>query len=39
VKDFAQAIASHEWLKQNKDGYRERLHARADKVRVGSWRP
>jgi hypothetical protein len=28
VKDFAQAIASH-----------ERLHARADKVRVGSWRP
>jgi hypothetical protein len=42
VKDFAQAIASHEWLKKNKldgAGYRERLHARADKVRVGSWRP
>jgi hypothetical protein len=39
VKDFAQAIASHEWLKQNKNEYRERLHARADKVRVGSWRP
>ena len=42
AKDFAQAIASHEWLKKNKldgAGYHERLHARADRVRVGSWRP
>ena len=42
VKDFAQAIASHEWIKANKlggDGHRARLHARADEIRVGSWRP
>ena len=42
AKDFAQAIASHEWLKKNRlrgAGYHERLHARADQVRVGSWRP
>jgi hypothetical protein len=41
AKEFAQAIASHEWLKKNRmdgAGYRERLHARADEVRVGSWR-
>jgi hypothetical protein len=42
AKDFAQAIASHEWIKKNKldgAGHRPRLHARADEVRVGSWRP
>jgi hypothetical protein len=42
VKEFAQAIASHEWIKANKldgAGHRARLHARADEIRVGSWRP
>ena len=41
TRDFAQAIASHEWLKQKlgDSGYRPRLHARADDIRVGSWRP
>jgi len=42
AKDFAQAIASHEWIKREKlggTGHRPRLHARADEVRVGSWRP
>jgi hypothetical protein len=42
AKDFAQAIASHEWVKANRlggAGHRPRLHARADEVRVGSWRP
>lgn len=42
TREFAQAIASHEWLKKNRlgsAGYRARLHARADQVRVGSWRP
>jgi hypothetical protein len=42
AKDFAQAIASYEWLKENKlaDGdHRSRLHARANEVRVESWRP
>ena len=41
ARDFAQAIASHEWLKQKlgDSGYRPKLHARADDIRVGSWRP
>lgn len=42
VREFAQAIASHEWLKQNKldgAGHNERLHARANEVRLSSWRP
>jgi pterin-4a-carbinolamine dehydratase len=42
TKDFAQAIASHEWLKENKlngAGHHPRLHARANEVRIGSWRP
>jgi hypothetical protein len=41
ARDFAQAIASHEWLKKElgDEGYRPRLHARADDIRVGSWRP
>ena len=42
AREFAQAIASHEWLKKNKldgAGHRPRLHARADEIRVGSWRP
>jgi hypothetical protein len=41
TREFAQAIASHEWLKQQlgDSGYRPRLHARADDIRVGSWRP
>jgi hypothetical protein len=44
AKDFAQAIASYEWLKERKlaDGeHRARLQARANEVRVGveSWRP
>jgi hypothetical protein len=42
AKEFAQAIASHEWLKKNRldgTGHYPRLHARADEVRVGSWRP
>ena len=41
-KDFALAIESHEWLKQNRfegAGHRPRLQARAREVRVGSWRP
>jgi|1186.fasta_scaffold326179_2 hypothetical protein len=40
-KDLAQAVASHEWLKQKlgADGYRPKLHALADDIRVGSWRP
>ena len=42
AKDFAQAIASYEWLKEQRraDGrYYERLHARANEVRIESWRP
>jgi hypothetical protein len=42
AQDFAQAIASHEWIKENRldgAGHRPRLHARADEIRVGSWRP
>jgi hypothetical protein len=42
AKDLAQAIASHEWLKQNSlggAGHRQRLHDRADEVRTESWRP
>jgi hypothetical protein len=39
--DLAQAVASHEWLKQklNDKGYRPKLHAVANEIRVGSWRP
>jgi len=41
ARELAQAIASHEWLKQKlgDSGYKPRLHARADDIRVGSWRP
>ena len=44
ARDFARAIASHEWLKQKlgADDYHPRLHAEADRIRkadVGSWRP
>lgn len=44
ARDFAQAIASHEWLKKKlgADDYHPRLHAEADRIRkadVGSWRP
>ena len=44
VRDFAQAIASHEWLKEKlgADDYHPRLHAEADRIRradIGSWRP
>jgi hypothetical protein len=44
ARDFAQAIASHEWLKRElgSPDYHPRLHAEADRIRagdVGSWRP
>jgi hypothetical protein len=44
ARDFATAIASHEWLKQKLGApdYHPRLHAEADRIRsadVGSWRP
>jgi hypothetical protein len=44
ARDFAQAIASHEWLKQKLGAgdYHERLHAEANRIRkadIGSWRP
>ena len=44
TRDFAQAIASHEWLKQKlgSGDYHAGLHAEADRIRtadVGSWRP
>ena len=40
-KDLAQAVASHEWLKQKlgDKGYRPKLHSLAKDIRVGSWRP
>jgi hypothetical protein len=40
-KDLAQAVASHEWLKQKlgDSGYRPKLHSLANEIRVGSWRP
>jgi len=40
VRELAQAITSHEWLKKNQldgEGYREQLHDRANLIR--SWRP
>ena len=44
ARDFARAIASHEWLKQKLGApdYHPRLHAEADRIRqadIGSWRP
>ena len=44
ARDFAQAIASHEWLKEKLGApdYHPRLHAEANRIRkadVGSWRP
>jgi hypothetical protein len=44
ARDFARAIASHEWLKNRLGAanYRPRLHAEANRIRradVGSWRP
>jgi hypothetical protein len=44
ARDFAQVIASHEWLKEKlgDPDYHPRLHAEADRIRsgdVGSWRP
>ena len=44
TRDFAQAIASHEWLKRKNEAadYHPSLHAEADRIRsadVGSWRP
>jgi hypothetical protein len=42
AKDFAQAIASYEWLKEQRRAngrYYQRLHARANEVRIESWRP
>jgi hypothetical protein len=44
ARDFATAIASHEWLKKKLGApdYHPRLHAEADRIRsadVGSWRP
>ena len=44
ARDFATAIASHEWLKQKlgADDYHPRLHAEANRIRkadIGSWRP
>jgi hypothetical protein len=44
TRDFARAIASHEWLKRKlgADDYHPRLHAEADRIRsadIGSWRP
>ena len=44
TRDFAQAIASHEWLKRKNEApdYHPTLHAEADRIRsadVGSWRP
>ena len=41
-RDLAQAIASHEWLKQElRDAELPpaTLHSRADDIRGGSWRP
>ena len=44
ARDFAQAIASHEWLKQKlgASDYHASLHAEANRIRsadIGSWRP
>lgn len=44
TRDLAQAIASHEWLKEKlgDPDYHPELHAEADRIRsadVGSWRP
>jgi hypothetical protein len=44
TRDFAKAIASHEWLKKKLGApdYHPRLHAEADRIRradIGSWRP
>lgn len=44
ARDFAQAIASHEWLKQKLGApdYHPRLHEEANRIRkadIGSWRP
>lgn len=41
ARDFAQAVASHEWLKRERGdgGYRERVFEVANEIRVGSWRP
>jgi hypothetical protein len=44
ARDFAQAIASHEWLKEKLGApdYHPRLHAEANRIRkadIGSWRP
>ena len=41
AQDLATAVASHEWLKRKLDdsSYRARLHAVADDIRDGSWRP
>ena len=44
TRDFATAIASHEWLKKKlgADDYHPKLHAEADRIRkadIGSWRP
>jgi hypothetical protein len=44
TRDFARAIASHEWLKRELGAgdYHPRLHAEADRIRtadIGSWRP
>ncbi len=44
ARDFATAIASHEWLKDKLGAgdYHPTLHAEADRIRradIGSWRP
>lgn len=42
ARELAQAVASHEWLKQKlgSQAYRPKLHARADAIRSDeSWRP
>ena len=44
ARDFAQVIASHEWLKQKLGApdYHDALHAEADRIRTAdteSWRP
>jgi hypothetical protein len=44
ARDFARAIASHEWLKRKLGAgdYHAGLHAEADRIRkadIGSWRP
>ena len=43
TRDFAQAVASHEWLKREKDGeHNAEVFAYARRIKtdeVGSWRP